>query len=83
MAIAQLSRRTSPPKIQLDGCQYIPQDDFRVLESGDWVSLFDLPSQYAHHEALLLCQVDGDRWVTWIPDCGAIELCLRQFCPLF
>ncbi|WP_204106595.1 MULTISPECIES: hypothetical protein [Spirulina sp. CCY15215] len=83
MAIAQLSRKTSPSQIEWDACQYISQDDFQVLEGGDWVSLFDLPSQYAHYEALLLCKVESDRWITWIPDHGEIELCLRQFCPLF
>ena len=69
-------------KMSWGNCQYIPQNNFRVLESGDWVSLFALPSEYADEQALLLCEVDEDHWVTWIPNHGEAELCLRQFCPL-
>lgn len=82
MAIASFPQTTHYPKLQSGTCHYIRQNSIRVLESGDWVSLFALPSEYAYNEALLLCQIDGDRWVTWIPDCGERELCLRQFCPI-
>jgi hypothetical protein len=80
MAIALFPQIANPLKLQSGSCEYIPQNDARVLAKGDWVSLLTPPSAYAHHEALLLCQVDSDRWVTWIPDCGEVELCLRQFC---
>ncbi len=82
MAIAPFLQTINRPKLESGNCQYVPQKGFRVLENGDWVSLVTLPSELAYDEALLLCQIDGDRWVTWIPDCGELELCLRQFCPL-
>ncbi len=82
MIIAQLPQTISPAKMHWGECQYIPQNNFKVLESGDWVSLLALPSEFAYDEALLLCQMDDDYWVTWIPAHGEAQLCLRQFCPL-
>lgn len=70
------------PALSPDNCQYVSMAPSAKLESGNWVSLFEPPSDYAHDTALLLCETAADRWVTWIPDFGEIELCLRQFCPL-
>ncbi|MGB3509107.1 MAG: hypothetical protein WBA93_07675 [Microcoleaceae cyanobacterium] len=81
MAIAQLNQLDSPDRGYWGACQYISQKS-GVLKSGNWVSLFVVPSEYAHNEALLLCEVDEENWITWIPDHGEAELCLRQFCPL-
>lgn len=81
MAIAQLNQLDSPAQSYWGACQYVPQNS-GVLKSGNWVSLFVLPSEYAHDEALLLCEVDEENWISWIPDYGEAELCLRQFCPL-
>jgi len=82
MARGQQTKSHSQAKIQWGACQYIPQNSSKILESGDWVSLFTLPSEYAHDEALLLCEIDDENWVTWIPNHGEAQLCLRQFCPL-
>lgn len=82
MAIAQLHQFKSNASMHWGACQYIPQNNSGVLESGNWVSLFVLPSEYAHDQALLLCELDEERWVTWIPNHGEAELCLRQFCSL-
>ena len=82
MVITQLPQSSSKAKMHWGACQYIQRNNLKVLERGDWVSLFALPSEYAHDQALLLCQVDYDHWVTWIPNHGEVKLCLRQFCPL-
>ena len=82
MVITQLPQSYSKANMHWGTCQYIAQNNFKVLEGGDWVSLFALPSEYAYDEALLQCQVDDENWVAWIPNYGEAELCLRQFCPL-
>jgi hypothetical protein len=47
--------------------------------ANSWVKLFQLPSQWSHHEALLLCQeIDGD-WVAWIPETGTVKLSRGEF----
>ncbi len=81
MAIAQQNQLDSQTQSYWGGCQYIPLNS-GVLKSGNWVSLFVLPSEYAYDQALLLCEEDEQKWSAWIPDHGETELCLRQFCPL-
>ena len=44
-----------------------------------WVSLTDLPSQYAAAEAKLLCQESPDSWVVWVPDHGEVLLNKSHF----
>ncbi len=45
-----------------------------------WVKLLELPSRFSFEEALLLCQISEDEWVTWIPDHGEAVLHVSQFC---
>ena len=82
MVITQLPPSSSKSQMNWGTCQYVPQNNFRVLESGDWVSLLALPSEYAQDRALLLCELDEEYWLTWIPNHGEAKLCLRQFCSL-
>ncbi|MEL6223751.1 MAG: hypothetical protein AAFQ57_14020 [Cyanobacteria bacterium J06626_14] len=44
-----------------------------------WVKLLDRPSDYAHDEAMLLCQEAGNQWVMWIPEHGEARLDRSQF----
>jgi hypothetical protein len=66
----------------LGGCQYVYIKNRPPLQSGDWVALYEPPSPYAHDHGLLLCELADDRWLLWVPDHGAVELCLRQVCPI-
>lgn len=43
---------------------------FQGLQPGQWLVLEDLPSTFAHNEALLLCRVSRNEWMTWIPEHG-------------
>ena len=81
MAITQQKQLHSKTQSYWETCQYIPLNS-GVLKSGNWVSLFVLPSEYAYDQALLLCEKDEQKWIAWIPDHGEAEICLRQFCPL-
>jgi hypothetical protein len=42
--------------------------------SGDWVKLSQLPSEYSHDEALLLCEIGGGEWITWVPGFGEFQI---------
>lgn len=44
-----------------------------------WVTLHNPPSDYSHHEALLLCEIISGEWVSWVPGYGEITLTLDQF----
>ena len=50
-----------------------------TYNSGDWVKLFQSPSEYGFDEAVLLCQVSSDVWVAWIPDHGEVVLNRSDF----
>lgn len=65
----------------LGGCQYIYTKGCAALKPGDWVALYEPPSEYAFDRGLLLCETTADRWLLWVPDHGEVELCLRQVCP--
>lgn len=54
---------------------WLPQRD-------QWVKLLELPSDYSHDEALLLCQQSADQWVAWVPQHGEVVLHSHQFCSL-
>ncbi len=82
MTRMQVQPVTSQDYPALGMCHYVYSKAAVPLASGNWVSLLDPPSEYAHDEALLLCQLSEDDWLTWIPSFGEIALCLRQFCPL-
>ncbi|NEO33653.1 MAG: hypothetical protein F6K36_25155 [Symploca sp. SIO3C6] len=43
---------------------------FKGLQAGAWIHLEEVPSTFAHHEGLLLCQVSQWEWVMWIPEHG-------------
>ncbi len=50
------------------------------FQANTWVHLLELPSDFSSDEALLLCQISDDEWVTWIPEYGEAVLTTRQFC---
>ena len=50
------------------------------FQADTWVRLLELPSTFSYDEALLLCQISEDEWVTWIPGHGEAVLHTRQFC---
>ncbi|NEN98044.1 MAG: hypothetical protein F6K50_21750 [Moorea sp. SIO3I7] len=49
------------------------------FQPGTWVRLLELPNPYSFDEALLLCQISQDQWVSWIPDHGEATLHISQF----
>ncbi|MEI2580732.1 hypothetical protein [Scytonema sp. PRP1] len=49
------------------------------FQPNSWVKLSELPNPYSFDEALLLCQVSRDEWLTWIPDHGEAQLHISQF----
>lgn len=58
---------------------YLSQQKF---QPDTWVHLLELPSRFSFDEALLICQLSEDEWITWIPDHGEAILNARQFRPL-
>ncbi|MGF1569091.1 MAG: hypothetical protein ACFCVD_13645 [Nodosilinea sp.] len=48
-------------------------------EPGRWVTLRNAPSDFSHHEALLLCETFPGEWVSWIPGYGEVTLSRGQF----
>ena len=57
--------------------QSISSDSFlwKKLQPGEWLTLEELPNQFAENQALILCQIAPHRWLTWVPNYG--EYCLR------
>lgn len=49
------------------------------FEPSTWVKLLNPPTAYSFDEAWLLCQVDADHWLAWIPDYGEILLHMAEF----
>lgn len=49
------------------------------VRANTWVQLVELPSDFSHDEALLLCQLSNDEWVAWIPQHGETVLQRHQF----
>lgn len=49
------------------------------LSANTWVQLVELPSDFSHDEALLLCQLSADEWVAWVPQYGETVLHTHQF----
>lgn len=54
-----------------------PSQEFKP---DTWVKLLELPSRFSFDEALLLCQISEDEWVSWIPDHGEAVLHVSEFC---
>jgi hypothetical protein len=52
----------------------LSQSLWQKLQPGQWLTLEDLPSQFAENQALILCQVTPHHWITWVPNHG--EYCL-------
>ena len=69
-ALGWEKRRTQPPVEQLID---------RQLQPSDWVNLINPPTAYSFDEAWLLCQVDVDHWLAWVPDYGEILLHTTEF----
>ncbi|MBE9032911.1 hypothetical protein IQ266_24555 [filamentous cyanobacterium LEGE 11480] len=61
-----------PTKVSVEApidAGFVPQRDI-------WVQLRNAPATYAHDQALLVCELDADEWVAWVPGYG--ELCLKR-----
>jgi hypothetical protein len=50
-----------------------------VPQRGIWVQLRNRPSDYAADCALLVCPVEEDVWIAWVPDYGEMVLPRSQF----
>jgi uncharacterized protein YqcC (DUF446 family) len=50
----------------------------QALESGQWVQLKEVPSAFAQDEALLLCEISQNQWLTWVPNHGEYLLELSK-----
>lgn len=70
MAIATRLARQNLERVTLEAFQ--PQPDL-------WVKLRDLPSEYSYDRALLICQLDTEHWIAWVPDHGEIWLDRQAF----
>jgi hypothetical protein len=68
MAVATSQALAAPINFQ----SFTPQADL-------WVKLRELPSEYSSDRALLICQVDAEHWVAWVPDHGEIWLDRQAF----
>lgn len=62
----------SPKALGSDAATFQPESDL-------WVALRNPPSDYSHHEALLLCEIESGNWVAWVPGYGEIMLNRSQF----
>jgi hypothetical protein len=51
------------PLVSIDG--FVPQRDL-------WVELRHPPTPYAEAMALLVCEVEADAWVAWVPGFGEL-----------
>ncbi len=56
----------------------LPVKEIQPLQSGQWVQLEKVPSPFAQDEALLLCEISENRWLTWVPDHGEYLLELSK-----
>lgn len=45
-------------------------------QPGQWLHLENAPASWSEHEALLLCQISPQEWITWIPNYGEYYLIL-------
>ncbi|MCW6038619.1 hypothetical protein K4A83_20425 [Spirulina subsalsa FACHB-351] len=50
------------------------QSFWQRLKPGTWIMLEDLPSSFAGNQALLLCQISEQEWLTWVPNHGEYYL---------
>jgi hypothetical protein len=51
---------------------FIPQRDL-------WVELRNPPAKYAEDMALLVCEVDADDWIAWVPGFGELLVNRSEF----
>ena len=49
------------------------------FQSNTWVKVLELPNLFSFEEALLLCLISENKWLTWIPDYGEAVLHTGQF----
>lgn len=68
----------SPPSEPLAAASAYPC--CHITHSRDsWVKLTQPLDDFAHDEALLLCQDSQTRWFAWVPDYGEVMLHRSQF----
>jgi hypothetical protein len=48
-------------------------------QADNWVQLRNLPSTYSYDRAILICPIEQDAWIAWVPDYGEILLQRSQF----
>lgn len=53
--------------------QAVPLEAFSPT-ANQWVQLRDRLSEYSADQALLLCEIDSDQWVAWVPNYGQATL---------
>ena len=58
------------PLVAID--EFVPQRDL-------WVELRNAPAKYAEDMALLVCEVDSDDWIAWVPGFGELLVNRSQF----
>jgi hypothetical protein len=69
-SLAVLEETISPPQFQTPLFCFLSSTLNPRVQPDIWVKLTELPSPFAHEEALLLCQHSVTEWVVWIPDFG-------------
>jgi hypothetical protein len=50
-----------------------------LADAGMWVKLRQAPGLFSSDEALLLCPLERDQWLAWVPDYGEITLDQDEF----
>jgi hypothetical protein len=45
-----------------------------IPQAHQWVQLRDRLSEYSADQALLLCEVESDQWIAWVPNLGQVML---------
>jgi hypothetical protein len=70
VATVAIQSSTDRPIAAID--EFIPQRDL-------WVELRHPPAKYAEDMALLVCEVDADAWIAWVPGFGELLVDRSQF----
>lgn len=50
-----------------------------IADVGMWVKLRQAPGLFSSDEALLLCPLENDQWLAWVPDYGEMTLDQDEF----
>lgn len=61
-----------PAKVSTPVAGFVPKRDL-------WVQLRNAPSDYAYDQAVLVCELNADEWIAWVPGHGELVLNRSQF----